>query len=100
MEKNIAKAWPVFILPTIIAFIISFVFPFFLGLVLSFCDFTTIVDATWNGFNNYIEAFQDPIFIHSFLFSAATLHSFTVFHLESFVKARDLRLTLLSTTAA
>ena len=71
MEKNIAKAWPVFILPTIIAFIISFVFPFLLGLVLSFCDFTTIVDATWNGFDNYIQAFQDPIFIHSFLFSAA-----------------------------
>ena len=36
------KWWPVFVLPTLLAFIIGFVVPFVEGLYLSFCKFTTI----------------------------------------------------------
>ncbi len=43
-----------------IAFCIGFLVPFVMGLYLSFCDFTTISDATFTGFANYVRAFTDP----------------------------------------
>ena len=42
MQKTLKKYWPVFVLPTLIAFAIAFILPFVIGLYLSFCDFTTI----------------------------------------------------------
>ncbi len=42
MEKAIKRYWPVFVLPTLIAFIIGFVWPFIWGTGLSFCKFTTV----------------------------------------------------------
>ena len=48
MEKSIKKYFPIFILPTLIAFIIGFVVPLFMGVYLSFCKFTTVTDATFN----------------------------------------------------
>ena len=70
MEKAIKRYWPVFIVPTLLAFIIGFIVPFALGLWLSLCDFTTVTDATFVGFTNYIRAFQDTIFQHAFWFTA------------------------------
>ncbi len=72
MYKNLAKYFPVFVLPTLIAFSIAFLIPFVMGLWLSFCDFNIITDAKFTGFNNYIRAFSDPAsnFIYSLGFTA------------------------------
>jgi len=57
----------VFVLPTLLAFLIGFLVPFGMGLYLSFCDFTTVSDAVFVGLNNYVRAFSDTsgAFIHS-----------------------------------
>ena len=70
MEKAIKKYMPIFVLPTLLAFIIGFIAPFILGIGLSFCEFTTVTDARFVGFSNYVKAFQDPDFLHSFWFTA------------------------------
>lgn len=59
MEKTVRRYWPVFVLPTLAAFIIGFIVPFIQGLYLSFCKFTTISNAEWVGFDNYIRIFTD-----------------------------------------
>ena len=70
MEKAIRKYWPVFVLPTLAAFSVGFIYPFVQGLYLSFCKFTTIKKATFNGFDNYAYALTDSEFWHSFWFTA------------------------------
>ena len=57
--KSIKKYFPVFVLPTLLAFLIAFLIPFILGLYLSFTEFTTVENATFVGFNNYIQAFKE-----------------------------------------
>ena len=49
MEKAIKRYWPVFVLPTLIAFIIGFVWPFIWGTGLSFCKFTTVKNVQFVG---------------------------------------------------
>ncbi len=66
MGRNIKKYYWFFIIPTFLAFIIGFIVPFIMGIGLSFTDFTTVTDATFNGVQNYIDAFKDPIFINAF----------------------------------
>ena len=58
MQKTLKKYWAVFILPTVVAFAIAFIIPFFTGLYLSFCEFTTVSNAKFIGFENYIKAFS------------------------------------------
>lgn len=58
MEKTLKKYFPVFALPTLIAFLIAFIIPFILGVYLSFCEFTTVTNAKFIGFDNYIKAFR------------------------------------------
>ena len=58
MQKTLKKYFPVFLLPTVIAFCIAFIIPFVTGLYLSFCDFTTVSNAKFVGFANYIKAFS------------------------------------------
>ena len=70
MEKAIKKNWPIFVLPTLIAFIIGFIVPFAMGIWLSFCEFTTVTDAQFVGFSNYVKAFKDTVFLHSFWYTA------------------------------
>ena len=53
MDKAIKKYFPVFMLPTMIAFAIGFVIPFILGIYLSLCEFTTVTDAKFVGFKNF-----------------------------------------------
>ena len=74
MVKATKKWWPIFVLPTVAAFMIGFVIPFLEGLYLSFCKFTTINKATWVGAGNYVKVFQDAQFWDSLSFTA----SFTV----------------------
>lgn len=69
LSKTIKKWFPVFVLPTLIAFIIAFLIPFIIGIYLSFCKFTTVTDAQWVGFDNYIKMFQDTEFINAFIFT-------------------------------
>lgn len=63
------KYFPVFVLPTLIAFCIAFVVPFVLGLGLSFTEFTTVVDAKWVAFANYIKAFSNNDFLNALWFT-------------------------------
>lgn len=69
MEKAIKKYWPIFVLPTLAAFSIGFIYPFVQGLYLSFCKFTTIKKTTFVGIDNYLHAFADADFWHSFWFT-------------------------------
>lgn len=62
MEKRLKKYFPIFVLPTFIAFLIAFLIPFILGMYLSFTNFTTVTDARWVGISNYIKAFQNKDF--------------------------------------
>ena len=71
MEKAIRRYWPIFVLPTLAAFIIGFVIPFAQGIYLSFCKFTTVKNATWVGLSNYVKALSDASFGDSFWYTAA-----------------------------
>lgn len=73
MEKAIKRYFPIFVLPTMIAFTIGFIAPFIMGIYLSFCKFTTVTDAQWIGFGNYLKIFNDPSdpFMHSLWYTAA-----------------------------
>lgn len=70
MEKSIKRYWPIFVLPTMVAFFMGFVIPFIEGIYLSFCEFTTIKDASFVGVKNYVAAFQDVNFTGAFKFTA------------------------------
>ena len=70
MEKTIRKYWPVFLLPTLAAFVIGFVWPFLWGTYLSFFKFTTISKTTFVGLTNYLSVFSDATFVSAFWFTA------------------------------
>ncbi|MBE6696596.1 MAG: sugar ABC transporter permease, partial [Ruminococcaceae bacterium] len=57
MRKTLKRYFAIFILPTFIAFLVAFLVPFVMGVYLSFTDFTTVTNAKWVGFENYIEVF-------------------------------------------
>ncbi|MDD3428539.1 MAG: sugar ABC transporter permease [Oscillospiraceae bacterium] len=71
MQKTLKKYFAFFALPTVIAFTIAFLAPFVMGLYLSFCKFTTITNAKWVGFENYIKAFttDDGAFLSALWFT-------------------------------
>ena len=71
MKKTIKKYWPIFLLPTLAAFCIGFLYPFLQGLYLSFCKFTTVDNATWNSIRNYLYVLKDTAFRSSFLYTTA-----------------------------
>ncbi len=71
MEKAIKRYFPIFIIPTFAAFTIGFIVPFVQGLWLSFCDFSTVTDATFIGIENYTRAFADATYSHSLWFTVA-----------------------------
>lgn len=70
MEKAIKKYFPVFVLPTLVAFTIGFIAPFLLGIYLSFCKFTTVTDAKFIGFKNYTKILEDSTFFHATWYTA------------------------------
>ncbi len=65
MERTYKKYGWLFVLPTLAAFCIGFIIPFLEGLYLSFCQFTTVGNATFNGITNYIKALTDASFLRS-----------------------------------
>ena len=71
MQASLKKYFPIFVLPTLIAFSIAFVVPFIIGFLLSFTEFTTVTDAEFNGGQNYVDAFSKREgFVSSFGFTA------------------------------
>lgn len=76
MNKSLKKYFPVFVLPTLIAFIIAFVAPFIMGVGLSFTKFTTVTNAQFVGLDNYIKIFTDPN--HDFLNALIFTTLFTI----------------------
>ena len=66
MRKSVKKYFPVFVLPTLVAFAISFLIPFITGTYLSFTEFRVVNDAKWVGIENYIRIFtQDRDFLNA-----------------------------------
>lgn len=65
MERTLKKYGWLFVLPTLAAFTIGFIVPFVEGLYLSFCQFTTVGNATFIGFENYVSALSDASFLCS-----------------------------------
>ncbi len=63
------KYFPIFVMPTLAAFLIAFAVPFVLGLYLSFTEFTTVVDAEWVGVENYLKAFSNDDFLNALWFT-------------------------------
>ena len=75
MKKDrdpLKKYFPIFVLPTLICFIMFFVVPFIMGIGLSFTKFTTVTDITaFVGIKNYIKAFTaDNEFLHALGFTS------------------------------
>ena len=75
MGKAIKRYFPLFALPTFVAFTIGFIIPFIYGVFLSFCEFTTVVDFKWNWGKNYTKIFfvngsWDTTFLHSMWYTA------------------------------
>ena len=70
--NNTLKRWfPLFLLPTLVAFVIGFVVPFLMGLYLSFCRYGTIANAEFVGLENYLRVFTaESNFWYSFGFTA------------------------------
>ncbi len=72
MQETLKKYFPIFVLPTLIAFGIAFFVPFLVGTALSFTEFTTITDATWVGLENYSRVFTEREgFVSALLFTIA-----------------------------
>ena len=65
MDKAIKRYFPIFVLPTLLAFTMGFIAPFIVGVWLSFCKFTTINDASFIGNGNYTKALTDASFGHA-----------------------------------
>ena len=88
MENAIKKYWPVFLLPTLAAFIIGFIWPFLWGIFLSFHKFTTISKTTFVGLDNYFKVFADPTFVSAFWFTARfTIVSTIIINVIAFMLA-------------
>ena len=96
MEKAIKKYFPIFALPTLLAFMIGFIVPFVYGIFLSFCKFTTVTDWKWIGFKNYTRIFfvngkLDTTFLHSIWYTCLfTLVTVLVINVVAFAIAMAL----------
>ena len=66
VQRPIKKWAALFVLPTFLAFMIGFVWPFLQGIYLSFCNFNTPKDAKWVGLQNYAKVFKDAGFLNAF----------------------------------
>lgn len=69
MQKTLKRYFPIFVLPTLIAFSFAFIIPFVMGVYLSFCKFKTITNAQFAGLDNYIKIFADKDFVNAFGFT-------------------------------
>ncbi|MBQ8175632.1 MAG: sugar ABC transporter permease [Oscillospiraceae bacterium] len=85
---KIKKYFPLFVLPTLIAFAAFFIVPFVMGIYLSFNKFTTVENAEWIGLKNYILAFSNTDFLNALWFTAKfTLVSVVTVNIFAFLLA-------------
>lgn len=100
MEKDMKKYFPIFLLPTLVSFVVVFLIPFILGIYLSFTKFTTVENATWVGIENYIKAFtQDENFLNALWFTVKfTVVSVITINIFAFLLALLLTRALKGTT--
>ncbi len=75
MQKSLKKYFPVFILPVLSAFAVSFIIPFATGVYLSFTHFKTVETSEWVGLENYISIITED---ETFLSSLALTLRFTI----------------------
>lgn len=88
MEKAIKRYFPIFVLPTLLAFTMGFIAPFLVGVYLSFCRFTTINDAVFIGISNYTKVFTDGTFIHALWYTSLfTIVSVVLINFFAFLAA-------------
>ena len=91
MQKTYKKYFALFVLPTLIAFTLFFIIPFIMGIVLSFCKFTTVTNAHWVGIANYVKAFSNKDFMNALLFTVKfTVVSVITINVISFALAYGL----------
>lgn len=69
MQRTLKKYFPIFVLPTLIAFAFAFIVPFVMGVYLSLCSFRTITDAQFIGAGNYVKIFADRDFVNALWFT-------------------------------
>lgn len=69
MSKLLKRYYPLFLLPTLLAFLVVFFVPFLMGIYLSFTDFTTVTDAVFVGVKNYGLAFRNGDFLNALWFT-------------------------------
>lgn len=88
LSGTLRKYFAVFLLPTLAAFLVGFVYPFLKGLYLSFCKFKTTSNAKWVGLENYVKAFGDESFLYSFKYTALfAIVSLVIINLLAFTVA-------------
>ncbi len=88
MQKTLKRYFPIFVLPTLIAFAFAFLIPFVMGVYLSFCSFITITNARFTGIENYLKIFSDRDFVNALLFTVRfTVLSILTINVFSFALA-------------
>jgi raffinose/stachyose/melibiose transport system permease protein len=88
MQKALKKYFALFALPGLICFAIAFFIPMIMGIVLSFCKFTDVTNATWAGLNNYKLMFMNAEFINALWFTVKfTIVSVITINIFSFLLA-------------
>ena len=68
-RRAMARWGWLFLGPVTVAFIIGFIWPLLQGIYLSLCKFVLTRDAEFVGFSNYLDAFRDQSFMHSFWYT-------------------------------
>lgn len=69
MQRTLKRYFPLFVLPTLIAFSFAFLIPFVMGIYLSFCRFRTISNVQFVGWENYGKIFANQDFLNAFWFT-------------------------------
>ncbi len=89
MQRSMRRYACLLLFPTLLAFIIAFLVPFVTGVYLSFTHFTTVSDAVWVGWDNYVRVFtQNNDFVQAFLFTLQyTIVSVLTVNLSAFALA-------------
>lgn len=88
MQKAIKRYFPLFALPTMIAFCIGFIIPFVMGIYLAFCEFSTVTNAKFVGLKNFLKVFQDQTFLHALGFTVLfTIVSMLTINVLAFIVA-------------
>ena len=68
-EQRNTPLFFLFLFPSVFAFVMVIVIPFFMGIYYSFTNWNAItgIEVEWAGWRNYIAVLQDITFLHSFL---------------------------------